>query len=895
MFAVYRTLSLRYLVRRWFRAVLIVASIALGVATLVATRALNETMTRAGYHATNPLAGAADLLVSNSNTPIEGALAEKLEKIPGVRAAYPRIFEKVQLPDLGNRSALLVGIRLQAEAQDAGNQLWEVKINEAAVVRALWSGLPMVVVGQGLDQQIPAELFRQRTLPLMLPAGQFMGSITLREKTSGLQLRPASSTHIFEVARIGTVDAKGPAAALAGNVLIMELSVAAKLLGLKQGQVHRIDLALQPEADRDQVKAAVEKVVAGHAAVRTPEEQNQMVQNVLSGMQTGFGLCGIAALVVGMFLVYNSLSVSVAERRHEIGILLSLGGTRGQVQRLFAGEAAMLGLAGGLLGLPLGLGLAYLGRGPAQEVLRNIFYAVEADDIEVSTTVLVLALLAGIATAVVAALLPAVRASHENPAEAVRRIPPKPSWRYRTLQITASLTLMVLGLVCILLRGVLPWKFGIYGGLVLVLLGALLATPLLAALAAWLLQPLSRQFFGIGGRLAADNLVRAPTRTGLVIAALAAGVSLVMMTAGVIRSNRQALRDWVQESIGADLIVTSGSPVGAAGTTRTMDSSLAGELEQVAGVCRALPLRATRHTLGTRQVMLIAICAGDMARLNGPHRPHSPMYELLSRHPDSVLVSENFRALHGLHPGSYLTLSSPNGPIRLRVLGSVVDYSWNHGTIIMDRQTYLRYWEDDRVDVFDVYLRPANPQLPSPQREPGELPDERLRQVQDRILRQLGAANALVIQTRPELQAHIDSMIEQLYGIAYSQLIVVMLVAALGVVTALLISVLQRRREMGLLRAIGASQTQVVRSVLAEAALMGQIGTVIGLIVGIPLEWYVLQILILEETGYFFPLYIPWTEGLVIALAAVTLATLAGLGPALYAVRQRIPEAIAYE
>jgi putative ABC transport system permease protein len=115
------------------------------------------------------------------------------------------------------------------------------------------------------------------------------------------------------------------------------------------------------------------------------------------------------------------------------------------------------------------------------------------------------------------------------------------------------------------------------------------------------------------------------------------------------------------------------------------------------------------------------------------------------------------------------------------------------------------------------------------------------------------------------------------------------------VVTALLISVLQRRREMGLLRAIGAARWHVVRCVLAEAALMGLIGSAIGFLVGIPLEWFALEVVILEESGYLFPFVVPWQEGLVIAGAALVVATLAGLGPALVAVRQRIPEAIAME
>ena len=132
----------------------------------------------------------------------------------------------------------------------------------------------------------------------------------------------------------------------------------------------------------------------------------------------------------------------------------------------------------------------------------------------------------------------------------------------------------------------MPEKLGTFGGLVLVLLGALVATPLLAALAAQLVQPLIRRLMGIEGRLAADNLVRSPARTGLVIAALAAGVSLVMQIAGTIKSNREELRKWVQETVGADLFVTFGGPVGAGGQNEPMPGSLTAELEKLLAAAR---------------------------------------------------------------------------------------------------------------------------------------------------------------------------------------------------------------------------------------------------------------------------------------------------------------------
>jgi putative ABC transport system permease protein len=880
MISLYSTLSLRYLRRRWFRALLIVASIALGVATLVATRALNETMTRAGLATLNPLAGTADLIVSNGETPIDRSLASSLSKIPGVAAALPRVFENGQLVELKNSPVLLVGVDLdtemkaEARKESAGPKLWDLSMPSDlmgwlkglpkevswSLIREFWEkgkkSLNFVLVGKELESQLPAS---QVFLHLQAPG----------------QKEPA------RVVRVGTVEGRGPLASLGGHVLVFEdLDAAARMAGLKSGQVSRIDLTLDPGANPEKVKKQVSALLAGRAGVHTPEEKNEIVGNAMSGMQVGFSLCGLAALVVAMFLVYNALSVSVAERRHEIGILLSVGATRHQVRTLFAGEATLLGLAGSVAGIPLGVGLAYLLQPLVQAVLRDIFMTVEPQQMEVSVAMVVAAVLAGMGTAVAACLVPAYAASREKPAEAVRRVPQVPTWRFRIVQVATSLLLVLLGMLLIVLRGQLPHRVGMYGGLVLVLLGALLATPLLAAVAARLVQPLVRRLLGIEARLAADNLVRSPQRTGLVIAALAAGVALVMQTAGTIRSNRLALHDWVHDAIGADLMVTSGSPVGAGGQGRPMEAALGSQIEKLPHVEKALPIRVRRLPYGDTQILVQAVQAEAFAHVNASRDIAGlDLYQQLARRPDAAIVSENFAALHHVGTDDTVILNSPGGQVRLHVLGKVVDYSWNHGTIIVNRPDFLEHWGDPKVDIFDVYLRPGADK----------------HAVQETILRRFGAEHGLIVQSREQLQDYIDGTIEQLYSIAYGQQIVVMLVAALGVVTAFLISVLQRRREMGLLRAIGASQAQVVRSVLAEAALMGVIGTAIGLAVGVPLEWFVLQVAILEESGYLFAMHIPWVESLVIAAAALVLATLAGLGPALYAVRQRIPEAIAYE
>jgi putative ABC transport system permease protein len=281
---------------------------------------------------------------------------------------------------------------------------------------------------------------------------------------------------------------------------------------------------------------------------------------------------------------------------------------------------------------------------------------------------------------------------------------------------------------------------------------------------------------------------------------------------------------------------------------------------------------------------MMAVNAGEVSRAAArrPRVKTAGQYRALAERPDGALISENFALLYGVRVGDTLTLASPNGPVTLHVVGQLVDYSWNHGSLVVNRALYLKYWDDPRVDLYDVYLAAG-------------ADGRAVRELQDAILKAYGAGHGLFVLRQDQLQGRLDETIEQLHGIALGQQAVVMFVAGLGVVTALLISVLQRQREIGLLRALGASRGQVLRSVLAEALLMGVLGTLIGLLIGVPLQWYALRVVLVEETGCSFPVYVPWAAALWIAAASLGVATLAGLGPALHAVRRRIPEALAPE
>jgi putative ABC transport system permease protein len=397
------------------------------------------------------------------------------------------------------------------------------------------------------------------------------------------------------------------------------------------------------------------------------------------------------------------------------------------------------------------------------------------------------------------------------------------------------------------------------------------------------MQPIFHRFFGIEARLAADNLLRAPARTGVVIGALAAGVSLMIQTAGVGRSNEIPVKLWIDQVIQADAFVFWGNLTSANSSMTWMDPGVGPEIvKNVPGVERCVGIRFVRPEFRGNIICIVAIDAqdyydGTTARLSKTLDGLEAFRELPKG--NNVVLSENFAIRFGLKVGDTIAIPSRRtGPVELKVVGIGEDYTWTKGTIFLDRARYRELFDDPWVDLYHVYFDKSADKTAT-----------------FNALRGFAASKKLEVADRAAIRDYLAGIIDKLYTLAYMQQLIVGIVAALGVVTALLISVLQRQRELGLLRAVGATQPQVLRTVLAEATLIGILGTMLGVILGLPMEWYLLRILLFEESGFYFKLIIPWKEAIGIGLIAVATATIAGLMPAWRAMRLRITEAIAYE
>jgi len=310
------------------------------------------------------------------------------------------------------------------------------------------------------------------------------------------------------------------------------------------------------------------------------------------------------------------------------------------------------------------------------------------------------------------------------------------------------------------------------------------------------------------------------------------------------------------------------------------------EVDAVLGIrFNALPFR-------DRLVLLLALDASAFAKAEHPHSLGRNLTRFPRlREPGTALVSENFAALYKVKVGEKITVDGLEGPLQLEVIGTVVDYTWNRGTILVSREWFRRTFRDHQVDIFDVYLKHQDGSA----KRQTEDDESRREEVISRLSETLDRKDAVFAETRANFREAATNQLQRIYSLAYAQQAVVGLVALLGVISALFISVLQRRRELGLLRAVGASRNQVLRSVLAEAVLMGMVGAILGLLIGIVLEWYLIGVMLLDESGLVIPMLIPWQAAGVVGGLAVLLATAVGLWPAWQATRIRIAEAIAYE
>jgi putative ABC transport system permease protein len=592
-------------------------------------------------------------------------------------------------------------------------------------------------------------------------------------------------------------------------------------------------------------------------------------------------LLSVLTLVVGMFLIYNTVSVSVAERRLEIGILRALGTRRREVALLFALEALGLGLAGSAIGVAAGVTLAQSLVVLVCQTLTSVVAYTDVRELALGPEAVLVGILAGALASVAAALFPAWRAARVTPLEATRPTTEEPARKWRA-RLSAGLGLLFLGSTAVLVaspasRESEPLAFGTALALVV---GFALVTP---SVAPWLLSglgPLARILFGVVGRLAADQVLRAPGRASVTIGAIVLGFGLVLSTASVTRSFQVSLNAYAERSVVADILVTSTTEIWTP-AAMPMAPSVGIAIRAVPDVEEVQRLRVVDTDLNGRRADLFVLDIQDWDRRVGfslVSGDHASVAAGLRRG-EGIAVSENLAHKLKLQSGDRVRLRTPKGRVEMPVLGVFLDYSSAFGVVAIDRALFARYRDDDLTDLYYVFLRPGADAAAA---------QAAIREV---VARQYHA----FVLTNAELRRKLRGLIDDTFTLARLLEIIALAVALLGLLNTLLISVLQRTREIGILRAIGARRRQVALGIGVESALLGLAGALLGVILGLALSWVNVEVLSLVQTGwrleYHFDEAAMWR---MLGLSLVTAVAAACL-PARRAARINVSAAMEYE
>ena len=668
----------------------------------------------------------------------------------------------------------------------------------------------------------------------------------------------------------GILDFPGVAA---GGFVVMDIAPAQRALG-RMGRLDRIYVHARGE-ERGRVRGEARDWPAVLAPLLPPAASilpagigTEDGRRMLGAFRWNLRMMSYATILVGAFLIYNTISAYVVRRRGQIGIARAVGASRGMVRAAFLFEGAVFGVLGVAAGLVLGRLLAVGAVETVGRTVSSLYVSSTPGEIALRPWTVAVAVVSGMGVSLLSAWWPAREAAGVAPTEAmagasldheVRTGGRRTAGRRSTV---AAAVLAVLAAVCCLAPPVDRIPVGGYLALACLVGATAMISPRVSLLVLglggrWLTAPL-----GVVAGIAARGLAASLGRTSVIVSAMAIATALIVGMTVMVGSFRETVVHWIEHRLQADFYV---SPAGG-GASATMDETVARKLEAVPGVMevgrfRTYPIRYrdTPATLGLADVALYDRHSG-IRFLEGP-APEAIWPRLAAG--GGVIVSELFSYRHDVHVDDTIRLPLGADGVELRVAGVFYDYSGERGFVIGDRNALLGHLPDRRVSNLGVYL------------EPGAGFEE-----SRRALARAASDLEVVVTPSRTLRERSIEIFDRTFTITYALEAIAVLVAVLGMAEALLNLVFDRRRELAQLRMQGASMRQIRGLILVQAGLLGLAACVLGLVFGA--AWSQVNLLVIHKQSFGWAVQLHWPgAGLAATLGLIFAASVAsGLYPA---------------
>jgi len=835
--------------RHPLRYALAMLTIAVAVALFVSMRATQASLVDAFARHLDAMAGRATHTLQRTDAALRTDVLDRLDAIDGVQAV-PVVQESAVLP-AHRQSVMILGVDVTRDAKLRRHEL----------------------VGE-VQLDLPALLMKDNAVAIPRRQAERFGY------SLGDTLTAAGPNGEVDLVVAGILEMTGVARALDGGVLIMRIDAAQRHFG-RQGEIDRIDLAIAPPTDASKVRAAL----GPGYLIRESRAADPTFEYLYSQFQTVLVTVSLLASVIAAFIIYNTVSLSVVQRAREIGTLRALGASPSDVVGVLILEAALLGLVASIFGA---LGGWLIAEEAFRQTAANLRFMIElgTPKLVIPPDAWLLAPLVGVAAAVLGALGPARIAASLPPVAAMK--PGEVELGGGRRRRAGAWAAVVLGAACwILVRHPrtdwLPTVVGLIAGL----FAMALAGPQMLLWLAPLIRRGQQRVSHVPSLLALDNIVAFPSRTALTTIALAGSLSLVIAMASMTGSLERETMSWMNRVFAFDLTVQSNDMTSSAYSVGAFPPGLMDEALAMPTCDAAYGVRTLRLPLWlgdkTDEVMLIAFDTDVFHQgrvLRGLSRdPEADGRAAAAKQQGYIDVSSNLAHLHGVGPGDTITLQTPDGPRDFEIFSVSVDYTWFRGCIFMDRSVYRRFWHDDSLSYLDIRVRPGV--------DPADVQAQLTSAWSDRY--------GLFVYRTEQLKDHARRIMREWFALANLQLLLAVFVGGVGVANTLLASVLSQTRQIGLLRACGATLRQVRATLAIEAVVLGLISGVAGCVIGLSTVQFLVGPMNLKATGFDLPLHVPYGPMIGAVAAGVLIAIGAAILPLRAVRRVDIIAAIGYE
>lgn len=849
MLRLFLTHSLRYFARHPALTALNIVGIALGVTVFLAVQIVNHSALESFRASVDIVAGKADLEIVGDGLRFDETAYPIVAGHPGIVAATPTVEDIASLTDFPGEYLQLMGVDIFSDAPLRTFELHDAQAQKPDVMAFLRDPKVIAVTRKLSDR-------------LHLKIGD------------PLRLETQTGTETFHIGYILDFGEDAPGAD--EHISVMDIANVQENF-LHVGKLTRISALLQPGTDFNAIVADLRAKLPASVIVQAPDRRNRQIERMLGAFQLNLTALSLISLLVGMFLIYNTVATAVVRRRHEIGVLRSLGLSGLQVQGLFIAEALVLGITGCALGLALGLVMAGQLVGAVSQTITSLYILSSIQTLFVTPWAVLASFALCLGAVLLAAWFPAREAASLSPVEALSI----GHLEDQSARGTIRWCLVGIGLLILAaLLSHLALNYGpawiSFGVALFTLLGFAFFVPTVSVLFSRYAKPNA-----IMARIAFGHFAQSLHRTSMAIASLVVALAMVVGISTMIFSFRSTVQDWLTKSVQADLVIGP-----AANLLHGNNYMVRPEVEQIVA---AIPhahydsyreLRVHFHDQLVKMVSARLGVTHDIERLEFTQGdPRTGFNAAINE--GAVLVSQPFYRRFHLGLGDTLTLNTPTGRRDFKIAGVYIDYTTEGGVILVDWQTYRKIWQDESINGIGVYIDKGAPITAT--------------QLQVELRPKIAPYGDYLIKSNEELREQVFRIFDQTFSVTYILQTIGIIISALGIFLSLTILVAERRREISILRAVGASRRQIEAMVLWEAGIIGLLGSLLGTAAGLALAYILSYVINVSFFGWTIAWATPWKFLLTLPIAVITAALIAGYAPARQAARLDIANGVKME